>query len=205
MKILIVDDHPLVRKGVLSTLSFEKDIEKIMEASNINEGMSLLRKERPDLVIVDLYLGDEDGLEIIERARKNKFDTKFLVLTSSLKKEDFNRAEEFGVDGYILKEAFVEDILYAIHVVMRGQRFVDPEILKYSPSNNIIDNHLSELTRRESDVLAVLAKGMSNQQIADELFISEHTVKKHVSSILSKLELEHRTQAALLVNDRMYF
>ncbi|MDD2446888.1 MAG: response regulator transcription factor [Tissierellia bacterium] len=205
MKILIVDDHPLVRKGVLSTLSFEKDIEKIMEASNINEGMSLLRKERPDLVIVDLYLGDEDGLEIIERARKNKFDTKFLVLTSSLKKEDFNRAEEFGVDGYILKEAFVEDILYAIHVVMRGQRFVDPEILKYSPSNNIMDNHLSELTRRERDVLAVLAKGMSNQQIADELFISEHTVKKHVSSILSKLELEHRTQAALLVNDRMYF
>lgn len=205
MKILIVDDHPLVRKGVLSTLSFEKDIEKIMEASNINEGMSLLRKERPDLVIVDLYLGDEDGLEIIERARKNNIDTKFLVLTSSLKKEDFNRAEEFGVDGYILKEAFVEDILYAIHVVMRGQRFVDPEILKYSPSNNIIDNHLSELTRRESDVLAVLAKGMSNQQIADELFISEHTVKKHVSSILSKLELEHRTQAALLVNDRMYF
>ena len=176
-----------------------------MEASNINEGMSLLRKERPDLVIVDLYLGDEDGLEIIERARKNNIDTKFLVLTSSLKKEDFNRAEEFGVDGYILKEAFVEDILYAIHVVMRGQRFVDPEILKYSPSNNIIDNHLSELTRRESDVLAVLAKGMSNQQIADELFISEHTVKKHVSSILSKLELEHRTQAALLVNDRMYF
>lgn len=205
MKILIVDDHPLVRKGVLSTLSFEKDIEKIMEASNINEGMSLLRKERPDLVIVDLYLGDEDGLEIIERARKNNIDTKFLVLTSSLKKEDFNRAEEFGVNGYILKEAFVEDILYAIHVVMRGQRFVDPEILKYSPSNNIIDNHLSELTRRESDVLAVLAKGMSNQQIADELFISEHTVKKHVSSILSKLELEHRTQAALLVNDRMYF
>ena len=205
MKILIVDDHPLVRKGVLSTLSFEKDIEKIMEASNINEGMSVLRKERPDLVIVDLYLGDEDGLEIIERARKNNIDTKFLVLTSSLKKEDFNRAEEFGVDGYILKEAFVEDILYAIHVVMRGQRFVDPEILKYSPSNNIIDNHLSELTRRESDVLAVLAKGMSNQQIADELFISEHTVKKHVSSILSKLELEHRTQAALLVNDRMYF
>ena len=205
MKILIVDDHPLVRKGVLSTLSFEEDIEKIIEASNINEAMSALRKERPDLVIVDLYLGDEDGLEIIERARKNKFDTKFLVLTSSLKKEDFNRAEEFGVDGYILKEAFVEDILYAIHVVMRGQRFVDPEILKHNLLHNKKDNHLSALTPRESDVLGGLAKGMSNHQIADELFISEHTVKKHVSNILSKLELEHRTQAALLVNSRMYF
>ncbi|NLL82054.1 MAG: response regulator transcription factor [Tissierellia bacterium] len=205
MKILIVDDHPLVRKGVLSTLSFEESIEKIMEASNINEGMSILGLERPDLVIVDLYLGEEDGLDLIKKARAKKMATKFLVLTSSLKKEDYNRAEELGVDGYILKEAFVEDILYAIHVVMRGQRFVDPEILKHHPLHNNKDNHLSELTRRESDVLDRLAKGMSNHQIADELFISEHTVKKHVSNILSKLELEHRTQAALLVNNRMYY
>lgn len=201
MKILIVDDHPLVRKGVSSTLSFEEEAEEIFEASNIEEAILLINAKKPELVIVDLYLGNEDGLEIVRRAKSKNTDAKFMVLTSSLKKEDFLRSEEVGVDGYILKEAFAEDILYAVHVVLRGKKFIDPEILKYQSSYSQKNSRLSELTPRENDVLVALGKGLSNQEIADELFISEHTVKKHISNILSKLELSHRTQAALLVNE----
>lgn len=199
MNILIVDDHPLVRKGILSILSFEKDINMVFEASNVDEALTLLNSQKPNLAIVDLNLGKQDGLEIIIQAKNEEINTKFIILTSSVKKEDFKRSVEAGIDGYILKDAFAEDILYAIHVVLRGKKYVDPEITKYQV-NSSFDNYLNELTPREYDVLMELGKGESNYEIAKELFISENTVKKHVSSILLKLNLSHRTQAALLVS-----
>lgn len=205
MKILIVDDHPLVRKGISSTLSFEDNIEKILEASNIEDAMKYIQAEKPDLAIIDLNLGREDGLEIVANSRKKGSKTKFIILTSSIKKDDFARAKAMDVDGYILKEAFAEDILYAIHVVLRGKQFIDPEVIRYQTTKNKEDKYLDELTPRESDVLVELGKGLSNLEIAEELFISEHTVKKHVSNILSKLELSHRTQAALLVHSSVNF
>jgi DNA-binding NarL/FixJ family response regulator len=118
MKILIVDDHPIVRKGISSALSFEKDVEKVLEASSLKEAMTLINAEKPELCIVDLYLGEEDGLELLKKAKYESGGVKFVILTSSLKKEDFIRAEEAGADGYILKDAFSEDILYAISVVL---------------------------------------------------------------------------------------
>lgn len=201
MKILIVDDHPLVRKGISSILCFEENIEKILEASNMKEAMKLIQEEKPELAIVDLNLGSEDGLDIISSCREKGDKTKFVVLTSSIKKDDYIRAKEIGVDGYVLKEAFAEDILYALHVVLRGKQYVDPEIIRYEIHSTIKNTYLDELTPRERDVLTELGNGLSNYEIARKLFISEHTVKKHVSSILSKLELDHRTQAALLVNN----
>ncbi len=201
MKILIVDDHPLVRKGVSSALSFEENIEEILEASNIKEAMEIIESEEPTLAIVDLNLGREDGLEVVSNSRRIGVKTKFVILTSSVKKEDFIRAKEIDVEGYILKEAFAEDILYAFNVVLRGKRFIDPEVIKYQTEITAESSYLDNLTSRESDVLIELGKGLSNYEIAKRLFISEHTVKKHVSNILSKLGLSHRTQAALLVNN----
>jgi len=200
MKILIVDDHPLVRKGVVSILSFEENFDEILEASNMEEAMDIILKEEPELAIVDLNLGNKDGLEIISNSRKEGVNTKFVVLTSSVKKDDFTRAMDIGVNGYILKEAFVEDILYAIRIVLRGKQFIDSEVIRYQSSINREVDVLEDLTPRESDVLMELGKGLSNYEIAKELYISENTVKKHVSNILSKLELNHRTQAALLVS-----
>lgn len=205
MKILIVDDHPLVRKGISSTLSFEENIERILEASNVEEAIKIIQTEKPTLAIVDLNLGNKDGLEIVSSSRKDGAKTKFVILTSSIKKEDYIRAKEIGVDGYILKEAFAEDILYALHVVLRGKRFIDSEVIKYEVTNASENTYLDELTPREQDVLIELGKGLSNYEIAKNLFISEHTVKKHVSNILSKLELTHRTQAALLMNNSANF
>lgn len=202
MKIILVDDHPLVRKGICSTLSFEDDIEKITEASSVQEAIEKIEIEKPDLAIVDLNLGYEDGLDIISYFRDKKSKIKFLILTSSIKKEDFIRSKELDVDGYILKEAFAEDIIYAIRVVLRGKRFIDPEIMKYQTKSSHEYKDLNTLTPREDEVLLELSKGLSNIEIAEELFISEHTVKKHVSNILSKLELSHRTQAAIFANSQ---
>lgn len=200
MRILVVDDHPLVRTGISTTLSFEDDINKVIEASNVREAVNMIHKEKPDLAIVDLNLGSEDGLDIVKGARGKGTKTKFLILTSSVKKEDYMRSEETNVDGYILKEAFAEDILYAIKVVLRGRHYIDPEIMRYQNTYSTQDASLSELTPRESDVLAELGNCLSNYEIAQKLFISENTVKKHVGNIFSKLDITHRTQAALLVN-----
>lgn len=198
MNMLIVDDHPLVRKGLISILSTNEKISSIQESSNIADTMHRLIKHKPDIVVVDLNLGSEDGVDIILEAKKRKITTKFIILTSSLKRDDYERAVRMDVDGYLLKDAFAEDILYAVNLVIRGKRYIDPEFLKIK--SNYTQDELSELTQREKDVLAELSKGLSNVQIGERLFICESTVKKHVSSILSKLQLKHRTEAALYMN-----
>ncbi len=197
MNVLIVDDHPLVRKGLVSTLSFEDNIEKIQEASNVQDAMNILMQEKYDSALIDLNLGNEDGLEIVKRAKEKNLNTKFIILTSSIKKEDFLRAKKIGVDGYLLKDAFAEDIIYALNVIKRGRKFFDSEILNFKDTDEE-DNNMNQLTPREKDVLRELASGLSNLEIGEQLYISENTVKKHVSNILSKLNLSHRTQIVLL-------
>jgi DNA-binding NarL/FixJ family response regulator len=198
MKVLIVDDHPLVRKGLLSALAMEDGI-IVMEASNVEEAVRLISRQNPDIAIIDLRLGNENGLEIVSSVKAQKLSTRFIVLTSSSKKEDFLHAQNSGVEGYILKESFIEDIVYAFHVVARGKKFIDPEVLHFRTDETV--QNMDMLTVREQEVLYELGKGLCNNQIASELFISEHTVKKHISCILSKLGLNHRTEAALYANN----
>lgn len=198
MKILIVDDHPLVRKGLVSVLSLDDYCDEIIEASNIEEASRLLRTEEPDIAIIDLRLGEEDGLKLIEIERKTMKNIKYIILTSSLSGEDFMRAKRIGVDGYILKQALTEDLIYAVHLVMRGKKYYDPMMMedRYSYDSRVLE----VLTGREKDVLDQLGNGLSNNEIAKELYISENTVKKHVSNVLSKLNLNRRTEAALFVS-----
>lgn len=198
MKILVVDDHPMVRKGLISTLSFEENIQEIREASSIEEAVSVLTVFRPEIAILDLRLGKQDGLEIVHQAKKKGIETKFLILTSSSRREDFQRAQEIGVDGFILKDAFAEDVIYALHSVVRGKKFFDSEITQGIKSE---EYELRELTPRERDVLLELGKGLNNVEIAKRLYISENTVKKHLGSIFYKLGISHRVEAALYVNN----
>lgn len=204
MKVLVVDDHPLVRKGIASTLAFDEKIKEIKEAATIQEAMKVIADVTPEITIIDLNLGREDGLEIINKTREKNITTKFIVITSSSRRDDFLRAQEAGVDGYILKEAFAEDILYGFNVVARGKKFYDPEIIQCQIGRDSED-YLKDLSPREQDVLRELGKGLSNLEIAQRLYISEHTVKKHVSNILSKLNLSHRTEAALYINNTAGF
>jgi len=203
MKILIIDDHPMVRKGIKSMLELEEVSYMIYEAGNSKETFDVLRKEKIELVIVDLNLGSENGLDIIYKSKEIRKEAKFLILTSFMSEADFLRGEDMGLDGYILKDAFVEDITYAINSITRGKKYYDPSIVSYK--NKSANNALTEdLTLREREVLIELCKGLSNQEISRNLFISESTVKKHVSSILGKLNLAHRSQVIYYMTSLKY-
>ncbi len=200
MKIVIVDDHPLVRKGLFAVLSLEKDVEICGEAATIREALEVMTKTNADMVLVDLMLGEECGLDIIKKARQNNMSCKFIVLTSSASPGDFLLAEELGVDGYVLKEAHPEELLFAIRLVDRGRKFYDPSLLELKMKET--SDPINDLTPRERDVFMALGEGLSNRDIAKKLYITEYTVKKHVSQILTKLQLSDRTQVALYANSR---
>lgn len=196
MSILIVDDHPLVRRGIIDILSIGKIGEEIREAGNIDQAKKILKKQPINIIMVDLHLGTENGFDLIEAARKIYADIKIIILTSSSNVQDFRQAKELNVDGYLLKDAFVEDILYAINVIRRGGRFYSYELVEKS-MNGITPPQLKVLTEREKEVFSQLSKGLTNAQISAKLYISEGTTKKHISSILSKLNLNNRIEVIL--------
>jgi DNA-binding NarL/FixJ family response regulator len=203
MKIVVVDDHALVRKGLTAILSLENDIEILGEAATSKEALLILNSLKPDLTIVDLRLGDESGLDLITEARRQGVACKFVVLTSSTEKEDFTRAKEMKVDGYVLKEALPEEMLHALRMINRGRTYYDQGVLDFvmKPSTSYKTEKQAEvLTPKELEVLMELGKGFSNKEISQKMYITEYTVKKHVSQVLAKLELADRTHAALYAN-----
>jgi len=202
MKVLLIDDHPLVRKGLASVLSLEKDIEVVGEAGSMKDAVRAIERHCPDLALVDLRLGTEYGLDIIEKSNKKNISCKFIVLTSSANEEDFKKAEKLGAQGYVLKEALPEELLYAVRLVDRGRKYYDPGLMESMMKGSTNDCIVEELTPREFDVLVALGQGLCNKDIAKKLFITEYTVKKHVSQILGKLELTDRTQAALYAHSK---
>lgn len=199
MKIVIVDDHPLVRRGLAAVISMQSNLQFAGEATNGQEALLVIEETQPDLVLIDLKLADESGLDIIKAARIRGITSKFILLTSSASREDFLKAEEVLVDGYVLKEALPEELLFAIQLVHKGRKYYDPGLMedKMRMSGN---SPTDELTPKEKEVLIELGQGACNREIASRLFISEFTVKKHVSQILAKLQVADRTQAALYAN-----
>lgn len=203
MKVVIVDDHPLVRRGLTSILSLEESMEILGEATNSSEALNLFSTTKPDLALVNLRLGSESGLDLIINAIEQGATCKFVVLTSSMQKEDFNRAKEIGVQGYVLKEALPEELLHALQIINIGRKYYDPGVLDLimkSSDSFEEDGHLKQLTPKEKEVLIEIGKGLSNKEISKILHITECTVKKHVSQIFAKLNLADRTKAALYAN-----
>lgn len=196
MKIIVVDDHPLVWEGLKAVLSMEKDIELCGWAGNGQRAEKLVLKYQPDLVLVDLRLPGEYGVDIIKRLRA-KVKCRFIVLTSFAEPADIKQAMDEGVEGYVLKEALPEEMVSALRLVNRGRPYFDPGVMQMMMHSNRDGDYLSELTEREMDVLRALAQGLNNRDIAGLICVTENTVKKHVSNILSKLGLQDRTQAAL--------
>ncbi|UWG98620.1 response regulator transcription factor [Dehalobacter sp. DCM] len=200
MKIIIVDDHPLVRQGLNAVISTENDMVVAGEASNAEEAIELIRSLQPDMALIDLRLADSSGLDVIKKCKEMVPQCKYVVLTSSVNKEDFRNADQIGVDGYILKEAFPEELISAMRLIHRGRKYYDPLAIEFMMKNQSNDT-INQLTSRELDVLLTLSEGLSNKEIAKKLIITEFTVKKHISQILAKLELADRTQAALYARD----
>ncbi len=201
IRILIVDDHAVVRKGIRALLATEDDLDVIGEAENGQQAVELYSELNPDLLLLDLIMPKVNGIEAIKKIKGDHPGAKILVLTSFAADDQVFPAIKAGALGYLLKDTEPDDLINAIRQVYRGESSLSPAIARkvleevFHPAEKPLSP--DPLTKREVDVLQVLAKGKSNRDIAEELTISETTVRTHVSNILGKLHLASRTEAAL--------
>jgi DNA-binding NarL/FixJ family response regulator len=194
IRILSVDDHDLVRKGIAAILSTEADLLLVAEANNGEDAVRLYREHRPDVTLMDLRLPDSSGIETTRTIRREFPDAKIIALTSYDGDQDIYRALEAGVRGYLLKEMVHTEVIRAIRVVHAGKRFIPLEVTQQ------LNGFFPEvaLTPREIEVLALVARGFGNKEIGDTLGTAPGTVKAHVQSILSKLGAKDRTNAVAI-------
>ena len=198
IKLLIVDDHEMVRLGLSSYLSMQTDIEVIAEACDGNIGVEKAREYKPDVILMDLVMGEMDGITASQEILAENPDAKILILTSFLDDEKVFPALAAGAKGYILKTSQADEVANAVRDIYQGQDVLSESVRKKIQERNNRPRELhDDLTSREMEVLGELSKGLSNQEIADSLFISLKTVKTHVSNILSKLQVDDRTQAVI--------
>jgi len=201
IRILIADDHAIVREGLRTLIASEPGMELVGEAADGIEAVSLARSLEPDVILMDLVMPRKDGLEAISEIKQQNPEICILVLTSFAEEDKVFPAIRAGALGYLLKDSSPQQLLQAIYDVHRGESSLHPTVaLKLvreisQPSDLPPAEH--PLTEREVDVLELVAQGLSNQEIADQLVISEWTVRTHVRNILGKLHLANRTQAAL--------
>lgn len=200
INVLIVDDHEMVRLGISTYLGVQDDIHVVDQAVNGKEGVEKALALRPDAILMDLVMPEMDGIEATKTILKAWPEAKIIILTSFIDNEKVYPAIEAGAASYILKTSTAEEIANTIRKTAQGQSVLEPEV------TNKMMNRLThpaepklyeDLTNREREVLGLIAKGRSNQEIADELFITLKTVKTHVSNILAKLQVDDRTQAAI--------
>jgi DNA-binding NarL/FixJ family response regulator len=194
IRILTVDDHPLLRKGIAALVNGEPDLKLVAEASNGNEAIDAFRSHRPDVTLMDLQMPELDGIEAIDRIRREFPEARIIVLTTYSGDTQVLRALKAGARGYILKGHVHKELLDAIRAVHAGQKRIPPEIAAELAEHATDD----ALTEREIDVLKLVAVGNANKQIADQLSIGEATVKSHVSNILSKLGANDRSHAVTI-------
>ena len=200
IKLLIVDDHEMVRLGLTSYFSILKDIEVIGEAENGAEGVKMALNMNPDVILMDLVMDVMDGIEATKVILNEWPEAKILILTSFIDDEKVYPALEAGASGYLLKTSSASDIAEAIRRTYSGEEIIEEEVsikIKVDELNGDRRKLHENLTNRETEVLHLIADGLSNQEIADALFITLKTVKTHVSNILSKLEVSDRTQATI--------
>ena len=200
IRILIADDHPVVRKGIKALLSTEPGLEVVGEAADGEQAVTKARTLKPDVILMDLSMPRKDGVQAISEIRQEIPEAKVLVLTSFAEDKRIIAAIEAGALGYLLKDSSPQELIRAVHTVYQGESSLHPTVahkLIHRFQRSSKELQTDPLTARELKVLRLIAKGLSNHDIANKLFISEPTVRAHVSNILRKLHLENRTQATL--------
>jgi NarL family two-component system response regulator LiaR len=202
IRILIADDHPIVRRGLRTLITSEPGLELLDEATNGVEAVEKARLLRPDVILLDLVMPHKDGLEALIEIKKEDPEARILILTSFAEDDRIFSAVKAGALGYLLKDTSPEELLEAIRNVYQGEPSLPPAIarkliLEINRPPPDLPPAEQPLTEREVDILKLIAQGLTNQEIAAELVISEWTVRTHVRNILGKLHLANRTQAAL--------
>jgi len=199
--VLIADDHPVVRTGIRHLLETEPGIELVGEATNGREAVSAVNQTRPDVILLDLVMPELDGAGAIREIKANQPEVRILVLTTFASDDKLYPAIKAGAMGYLLKDTEPEDLVRAIQQVHRGEYPLSPaiaqKVLREIARRAEEPLTTDPLTGREVEVLGLIARGLTNREIADQLVISEATVRTHVGNILGKLHLASRTQAAL--------
>lgn len=202
VRVIVVDDHDVVRKGIIAYLQTEEDIEVVGQGSSGNEGAKLALELKPDVVLMDLMMDDGNGIEATKQIIERLPECKIIILTSFYDDEQIFPAIEAGAFSYILKTSSAAEIAAAILKAAKGENVIEPKVAGKMMTNFRTERKKphQELTDRELEVLLCIGNGMTNQEISEKLYIGIKTVKTHVSNILSKLEVNDRTQAAVYVH-----
>ena len=208
IRVLIADDHPVVRQGLRSFLELQDELEVVGEAADGAEAVAMTGATRPEVVLLDLVMPRTDGIQAIRGIRQASPETKVIVLTTFADDDKVFPAVRAGASGYLLKDIHPHQLVEAIRTVHRGESLLHPKVaskLMQRYADGDPSSPFEALTGRELDVLRLLAEGRSNREIARVLHVTEKTVKTHVSSVLAKLNVADRTQAALLaVRERLF-
>jgi two-component system response regulator DevR len=205
LRLLVVDDHEVVRQGLVSLLDRRSEFEVVAQAGSVAESVALAARHQPDLVIMDVRLPDGSGIEACREIRAARPETRVIMLTSYPDEEAVLSAIIAGASGYLLKQIRGRDLVSAIESVGRGESLLDPAVTEKvlervrRMATGTTAEELGGLTAQERKILLLVAEGKTNREIADDVFLAEKTVKNYVSSILSKLNLQRRAQAAAYV------
>jgi two-component system response regulator DevR len=208
LRLLVVDDHEVVRQGLVSLLERRPGFQVVAQAGSVAESITLAARHEPDLVIMDVRLPDGSGIEACREIRAARPETRVVMLTSYPDEEAVMSANIAGASGYLLKQIRGRDLVSALEAVGRGESLLDPAVTEKvlervrRMATGSATDELAELTSQERKVLLLVAEGNTNKEIAAEIFLSDKTVKNYVSSILAKLNLQRRTQAAAFVAKR---
>lgn len=208
-RVLIIDDHPLFRKGASQLFDLDERFELVAEATCGRDGIELATRLKPDLILLDMNMADLDGIQTLKAMRQSGIKSIIIMLTVSNAEKDLVAAMRQGADGYLLKDMEPEEILDKLCGAVSGQTALSDEMTSLLIHSMREDNHTQNvdeaaLTDREEEILALIAKGMSNKLIARELDITEGTVKVHVKNLLRKLNLNSRLEAAVWALDNVF-
>ena len=196
MRLLVAEDQSMLRDALCQLLLLQEDVEEVLQAGDGQEAIRLLENHPVDIAILDIEMPIKTGLEVLEWAKRQQPQLKVVIVTTFKRPGYFERALKAGVDAYVLKERRITDLMGTLHTVLAGQKEYSPELMEG------ILTHPNPLSSQEQAVLKEVAKGASNQEIADRLFLSNGTIRNYMSAILTKLDAENRTEAAKIAQEK---
>ncbi|EGV06100.1 transcriptional regulator, LuxR family [Haemophilus pittmaniae HK 85] len=202
LRVLIIDDHPLMRRGIKQLVELDDCFEVVADVGNGAEGITVALQTQPDLIILDLNMKGLSGLDTLKGLRAEEVDARILILTVSDAKNDIYTLIDAGADGYLLKDTEPDVLLSQIKRIAQGEVILSDSIKNLLLERKQVQDPIDTLTEREMDVLRLIATGLSNKQIAGQLFISEETVKVHIRNLLRKLNVHSRVAATVLYFER---